>query len=54
MKIDFKFHTQYGTYGDALIFLDNELIPSDDEIEALKQQRLNNWLTLLSATEEAA
>jgi hypothetical protein len=52
MKIDFEYETQYGKYGDALFFPDDQPMPSDDEIEALKQQRLNNWLALLSATEE--
>jgi hypothetical protein len=54
MEIDFKFHTQYGMYGDTLFLSDNDPIPSDDEIATLKQQRLTNWLTLLSDTEEAA
>jgi hypothetical protein len=46
MKIDFSFDTPYGTFGDALWFADDAPLPSDDEIEAMKQQRLANWLAL--------
>jgi hypothetical protein len=49
MKIDFEFETQYGKFADALWFPDDAEIPSDAEIEAMKQQRLDNWLALLSA-----
>jgi len=47
MKIDFFFDTQYGRFGDALWFSDTEPLPSDVEIEAMKQQRLTNWLALI-------
>ena len=49
MKIDFEFQTEYGKFADALWFPDGEPIPSDAEIEVMKQQRLNNWLALMSA-----
>jgi len=48
MKIDFFFDTQYGTFSDALFFED-DVIPSDDEIEAMKQQRLANWIAIITA-----
>jgi hypothetical protein len=48
MKIDFQFTTQYGTFSDSLVFGD-EIIPSDDEIEAMKQQRLANWIAIITA-----
>lgn len=46
MKIDFEFETPYGKFADALWFSDEELTPSDTEIEILKQQRLNKWLAI--------
>lgn len=49
MKIDFEFETPYGKFADALWFPDDQPIPSDSEIEAMKQQRLDNWLALISA-----
>lgn len=44
MKIDFEFETQYGTFRDAL-YLEKEY--TEQEIEAMKQQRLSNWLALI-------
>jgi hypothetical protein len=48
MKIDFEFETPYGKFADALHFNDDEPLPSDAEIEAMKQQRLDNWVALVS------
>jgi len=48
MKIDFSFDTQYGTFSDALNFED-DAIPSDADIEAMKQQRLVNWIAIITA-----
>lgn len=48
MRIDFQFDTQYGQFCDALIFPDNQPLPSDDDIEAMKQQRLDNWLAFVT------
>lgn len=47
MKIDFSFDTQYGKFSDAIILPDNHSL-SDVEIEALKQQRLDNWIAVVS------
>jgi hypothetical protein len=47
VKIDFEFQTQYGVFRDALHFYD-DVIPSDAEIEEMKQQRLNNWIAIVS------
>jgi hypothetical protein len=49
MKIDFQFDTQYGTFADALWFPDDQPVPSDADIEAMKQQRLNNWIAIITA-----
>lgn len=48
MKIDFEFDTQYGKFCDALNFED-DAIPSDADIEAMKQQRLANWIAVVTA-----
>lgn len=46
MKIDFEFQTQYGKFADALWFADDQ-VPDEATIEAMKQQRLNNWITAI-------
>jgi hypothetical protein len=44
IKIDFsKTHEKYGTFADA-IHLDENHTYTDDEIEAMKQQRFDNWV----------
>lgn len=48
MKIDFELPSAYGPYRDALYLPDDHTL-SDDDIEALKQERLNNWLAILAA-----
>ncbi len=56
MKINFEYETQYGKFGDALWFSDDQPLPSEAEIEAMKQQRLDNWIAAITAPsiEEAA
>ena len=54
MKIDFEFETPYGKFADALWFPDGETSPSDSEIEAMKQQRLTNWLALVTPQDPPA
>lgn len=51
MKIDFEFDTQYGKFSDALYLPDDHEF-SDTEIAAMQQQRLSNWLAILSAPPE--
>lgn len=48
MKIDFEFDTQYGVFRDALHLPDNHGM-TEDEIQAMKQQRLDNWLAIVNA-----
>lgn len=43
MKIDFGIETQYGVFRDALYLEDSHQL-TEEEINALKQERLNNWL----------
>ena len=48
MKIDFCFDTQYGRFCDAIHLPDDHTL-TDDEIEAMKQQRLDNWIAVIEA-----
>jgi len=48
MKIDFSFDTQYGKFADALHLPDDHTL-TDAEIEAMKQQRLDNWVAVITA-----
>lgn len=47
MKIEFEQNTVYGMYRDALHFADGEPLPSDEAIEAMKQERVNNWIKIV-------
>jgi hypothetical protein len=51
MNIIFDFDTQYGQFRDALILEDNHTF-TDAEIEAMKQERLNNWLSIFQTPVE--
>jgi hypothetical protein len=42
-KIDFEFDSPYGVFRDAL-HLDDDHTFTDDQIAAMKQKRLDNWL----------
>lgn len=46
MIIEFEFDTQYGTYKDA-IHVTDDIVMTETEIEDLKQQRLNSWLSMI-------
>lgn len=46
VTIDFQFDTPYGTFSDALVLPDDHGL-SDAELEAMKQQRLDNWITFV-------
>jgi hypothetical protein len=48
MKIDFEFETQYGKFADALYFED-DAIPDEATIEAMKQERVDNWIAIVTA-----
>ena len=47
MIINFSFDTPYGKFADALHFADE--LPSDAEIEAMKQARLDSWVAAITA-----
>jgi len=48
MKIDFEFETPYGKFADALHLPDDHTL-SDVEIQAMKQQRVDNWIAVVTA-----
>jgi hypothetical protein len=51
IKIDFEFQTQYGVYRDALYLEDNHSF-TEQEIEAMKQERVDNWIAVITAPSE--
>lgn len=48
MQIIFEFTTKYGVFRDAL-YLDDEHTLSDSEVNALKQERLDNWIKIIES-----
>ena len=48
MVITFCFESQFGNFCDALHLPDDHGL-TDDEIEAMKQERFNNWLAVVNA-----
>ena len=48
LQIIFEASTKHGTYRDAIYLPDNHTL-SDAEIEALKQQRVDNWIAIIEA-----
>jgi hypothetical protein len=49
MKIDFEYTTKFGKFADALWFPDDQPLPPEAEIEAMKQQRLDSWIAFITA-----
>jgi hypothetical protein len=52
MKIEFEFTTAYGVFRDALHLPDNHTF-TEEEIAAMKQERLDNWLFAVENPPEA-
>ena len=48
IKIDFSFHSQHGTFSDALHLEDDHGL-TQDEINAMQQQRFDNWVAIITA-----
>ena len=48
IKIDFEFDTPHGMFCDAL-HLPNDHTFTGAEIEAMKQQRVDNWIAIVTA-----
>jgi len=47
VSIEFEFDTPYGTFRDALVLPANHGL-TDAELEAMKQQRLDNWIAVIT------
>jgi hypothetical protein len=48
MKIDFTFDTKYGVFNDAISLPDDHTF-TEGEIEAIKQERVDNWIAVITA-----
>jgi hypothetical protein len=48
MKIDFEFQTDHGLFRDALHLADDHGL-TDEQIEAMKAERRDNWLAVVTA-----
>ena len=48
MKIDFEFTTAHGLFRDALHLPDDHAF-TDEEIQAMKQRRVDNWIAVVTA-----
>ena len=48
MKIDFSFETPHGKFADALHLPDDHAF-TEAEIQAMKEQRRDNWIAIVTA-----
>jgi hypothetical protein len=48
MKIDFEFDSKHGVFRDALHLPDDHTF-TDEEIQAMKQERFDNWIAVVEA-----
>lgn len=48
IKIDFEFQTEYGLFRDALHLPDDHGL-TEEQIAAMKQERVDNWIAVVSA-----
>jgi hypothetical protein len=48
IKIDFEFDTPHGMFRDALHLPDDHTF-TDEEVQAMKQQRVDNWIAAVTA-----
>jgi len=51
VKIDFEFDTPHGVFRDALHLPDDHGM-TDEQIDAMKQQRVDNWIAIVTAPPE--
>lgn len=51
IKINFEFETQHGIYRDA-VHLPDDHAYTEAQIDAMKQERLNNWLNIVENPSE--
>jgi len=52
MVIEFEFETEFGLFKDALHFA-GDLLPSEQEVEAMKVGRRDNWVAAVKAASES-
>lgn len=48
IKIDFEFNTPHGLFRDALHLPEDHTL-TVEEIEAMKQRRVDNWIAIVTA-----
>ena len=48
IKIDFEFQTEHGLFRDALHLADDHGL-NDEQIEAMKAERVDNWIAAVTA-----
>lgn len=46
LTIDFEFTTKYGKFSDAIVLPEDHDL-SDEDIDAMKHQRLANWIAVV-------
>ena len=51
VKIDFEFDTPHGVFRDALHLPDDHGM-TDEQIDAMKTQRVDNWIAIVTAPPE--
>ena len=51
IKIDFEFDTPHGVFRDALHLPDDHGM-TDEQVDAMKQQRVDNWIAIVTAPPE--
>lgn len=49
IKIDFEFETPYCLFRDALHLPDDHTF-TDDEIQVMKQERVDNWIAVINTS----
>jgi hypothetical protein len=54
MKIDFEIQTEHGMYRDSLHFSDTEPLPDNATIEAMKIERVQNWIAVIKMMTESS
>ena len=50
MILQFSYETKYGTFSDALVLPDDHTYTNDD-LEKLKLQRRDNWISYIHSTQ---
>ena len=48
IQIIFEFETQYGVFRDALHLAEDHVF-TDEQIAAMKQERVDNWIAVVTA-----